>query len=586
MSYTMPGDTDISGESGHLADHNDIADILAGMSAANNVLNTAYAGGADPTGVADSTAAINDALTTAPVGGTVYIPAGTYKTTAPIVIPPQITLAGPHGSHIDATTCSIKPESQASGFSGAAVILFVDQSTGGYSLTSNQQRLIDLTLDCSNLTGSTIDGIQAQGLVHGVILDDIQIRNAPNHGVAFVTNGSGTAYSWRAHRVVANACGNHGFSPAITDSTWTDCEAIGCGGNGINLAGSAANSHFIAFRSEFNTIGVALSGAWAQGTGSGGVTFTALSTDRNTQDGVLVTATGTVPASFISSMFRRDGRNGNSGGGGYAGLRCSGSTIPVLVDGTCFPGVDDNGTGTSSPQYGFSVVSSAKNVVLKSGMWQGATAGVHDDGTNTWYRNQNVLEATGATNAQVLSASGGYDGGLFLPQDAGFRAWNDDPARIGSSAVPASNTIQAIRVEVRAPMTITNVVLFQFTAGTGLTSSQCFAGLYNSSGVQIGVTADQSTAWGSGTSVFKTMALAGGPFVIGPGFYWVLAVQNGSSNLAWGRFQNQTATNANAGLSVANSRWATAGTGTSLPGSFTPSSALTQTALEYWAGLS
>lgn len=51
-----------------------------------NVLARAY--GADPTGVADSTTAINAALTAAgnAGGGTVYVPVGTYKTTAPLVI--------------------------------------------------------------------------------------------------------------------------------------------------------------------------------------------------------------------------------------------------------------------------------------------------------------------------------------------------------------------------------------------------------------------------------------------------------------------------------------------------------------------
>lgn len=51
-----------------------------------NVRSAAY--GADPTGVADSTTAINAALTAAgnAGGGTVYIPAGTYKISAPLVI--------------------------------------------------------------------------------------------------------------------------------------------------------------------------------------------------------------------------------------------------------------------------------------------------------------------------------------------------------------------------------------------------------------------------------------------------------------------------------------------------------------------
>ena len=59
----------------------------------------AQAGGADPTGVHDSTAAIKTALRRAAVCVTtpgspsvVYLASGTYTTTAPLVIPPGVAL--------------------------------------------------------------------------------------------------------------------------------------------------------------------------------------------------------------------------------------------------------------------------------------------------------------------------------------------------------------------------------------------------------------------------------------------------------------------------------------------------------------
>lgn len=55
MSYTIPADNHVANDTGHVGDHNDIADMLKLESVTNriNVLNTAYAGGADPTGSAD-----------------------------------------------------------------------------------------------------------------------------------------------------------------------------------------------------------------------------------------------------------------------------------------------------------------------------------------------------------------------------------------------------------------------------------------------------------------------------------------------------------------------------------------------------
>jgi hypothetical protein len=86
MAYTLPADTHVAGDANHPSDHNSIVDVLKGMGAVYNVLNTAYSGGADPAGASDSTAAIQGALTAAISGGggTVVIPPGTYKTTSTI----------------------------------------------------------------------------------------------------------------------------------------------------------------------------------------------------------------------------------------------------------------------------------------------------------------------------------------------------------------------------------------------------------------------------------------------------------------------------------------------------------------------
>ena len=50
--------------------------------------------GADPTGVTDSTLKLQAAINACPVGGGLYIPVGTYKTTAPLTINKRITFFG------------------------------------------------------------------------------------------------------------------------------------------------------------------------------------------------------------------------------------------------------------------------------------------------------------------------------------------------------------------------------------------------------------------------------------------------------------------------------------------------------------
>jgi hypothetical protein len=129
-----------------------------------------------------------------------------------------------------------------------------------------------------------------------------------------------------------------------------------------------------------------------------------------------------------------------------------------------------------------------------------------------------------------------------------------------------------MRVNVRAPITCTNVVTYVVAAGTGLTSGQNFAGLYNSAGTLIAATADQTTPWASGGT--KTMALTGGPYSLAAGFYWVALLSNESagSTPTVLRASNASTSGVEVGYTVATARAATNGAGTTLPGSITPAS--------------
>lgn len=362
----------------------------------------------------DDTAAIQSALAAAPMGGIVYLPAGAYRTNEPLTIPPAVTLQGTHTNlmtvpNLTDPPCYIKPLAT---FEGAAVIELVDAATGGYSTISAEHRILNVMIDGRDLpNGSGIDGLQAKGNIQNVGLRDFTVRQVSGNGIYCGENEGINPYSWRLHRVMLDNNRGHGLSVQVmTDLTMIDCQAIGNSANGFNII-NAANSQAVACRAEWNgNHGYHLTGDWAVGTGSGGMLFSGCSTDRNGFNGVLVDAVGNAPLQFENMLTRRDGRNGGAGGGGYAGFKVDAATVPVIVGMlTCYPGTDDDGTQTNSPQYGVRVAGSGY-VSVASGFLHAATAGWSDGGTNTVLRRGlNIAERTGTTAAPVNAFAGPTD---------------------------------------------------------------------------------------------------------------------------------------------------------------------------------
>ena len=361
--------------------------------------------GAEGDNVTDDTAAFQAALAACPMGGIVYMPAGAFRTSEPLTIPPAVTLMGTHSNlmAVDGLTdppCYIKP---LASFTGDAVILFLDEINGGYSTISAEHRIRNVMIDGDDLTEPGVDGIRAAGNIQNVAMQDVTVRRVTGAGIHTEFNGGFFPYSWRLHRVMVDNVGWHGFAMEVmTDISLIDCQAIGCGANGFEIA-NAANSHMIGCRAEWNTNnGIHLTGDWATGTGSGGMLIGDCSTDRNGANGVLVDATGNPPIQIENLHTRRDGRNDGAGGGGYAGLACDGATVPVIVGlVTCYPGVDDDGTQTNSPQYG-ARFTGCTYVSVDAGFLHAATAGWSDAGDNTVLRRGlNIGERTGTTAAPV-----------------------------------------------------------------------------------------------------------------------------------------------------------------------------------------
>lgn len=566
--------------------------------------------GATGDGTTDDTAVIQAALTAAQPGDTVYLPAGTYRTSAPLTVPPGVTLRGAHGDHFDNLTgwtqvnARIKP---LASFSGVSVILILDAPLGGYAAKSCEQRLLDLTLDGTALPGgNTVDGIQAQGTIRGMVYENLSIKKFGGHAIFFTYNFSAppglpqAPYSCRLRRIVASDCGGNTFSfNNTTDTTLIDVESIGSAGYGFFLSG-CGNSTLIACRAEWNLRGFHIAPGNAQ------LSLIGCSTDRNTQNGILITGgSAGATVNITNARLNRDGRNGNSGGGGYAGLTVD--TCPAMVvatDITVLTGVDDDGSGTRSPQYGVNAVGSAY-VAVNSGILNAATTGFRDGGTNTTLlRGPNVGELIGnpaspssttsyglratPTAAQFVDASAVTHNLIRanapLPLDYGLLGWAYDPAAAGTNSVFTGGVIQLARVPVRATRTITNIVLFVGTAGATLTAGSCWAGIYDASGNRLGQTADQASAWTStGT---KSMAISGGAITLNEGYYWVAFVATGTTIPAFLRASGVGGAAINTGLGASSTRFGTYGTSqTTLPSTITLGS-IGQSNNAWWAALS
>lgn len=380
--------------------------------------------GAQGDNVSDDTAAIQAALAACPMGGVVYLPAGAYRTSAPLTIPPAVTLQGTHTNLMAVVglvdpPCYIKP---LASHSGGAVIRFLDAATGGYSTISAEHRILNVMIDGSDYTGPGMDGIRADGNVQNVALRDVTIRKVTGAGINTGQNAGFFPYSWRCHRVMVDNSGWHGFAVQVmTDVTLIDCQAIGCGANGFEIS-NAANSQAIGCRAEWNNNnGFHITGDWADGTGSGGIVFSGCSTDRNGWHGMCVDAVGNPPIQISGLHTRRDGRNGGAGGGGYAGLAVAAAETPVLVSNlTCYPGTDDDGTQTSSPEYGMTVTGAATLVQVDDAYLHAASQGMHSTSTGTLVIGANVTEATGPTSAPVRTApTSTATKGLVIPTPPG-----------------------------------------------------------------------------------------------------------------------------------------------------------------------
>lgn len=171
----------------------------------------------------------------------------------------------------------------------------------------------------------------------------------------------------------------------------------------------------------------------------------------------------------------------------------------------------------------------------------------------------------------------------FTPEDHGFLSWTGDPGTIsGAGFALAAGQVYLSKLKIVNRSTVVSNLVYQVTtAGTSLTSAQCFVGLYNSSGTLLATSADQSTAMA--TTGTKTASIT--PQTLAVGSYYVAFLANGAGTQpsVAGGAGNSSLTNIN--LSTGASRaLITAAGNTSLPASITLGSQTANIAVR-WAGL-
>ena len=339
-------------------------------------------------------------------GGIVQLTSGFFSTSFPITLHPAVTLRGAHGDQI------FNPDQLTSGsriapdpsFTGGAVIVLLGQTAGGYGNKSADQRIFHLTI-LGDSAPAGVHGIQGSDYIHGVYLEDVAIVRPTGKGIYTFTENGAQPFSWTMRRVlVDNSVGVGIHLINHTDFTGIDVISIGAGADNFVLS-NMPNSRMIGCRAEWaEGHGYKIEGDWGTGSGSGGMLFSGCSTDRNHSNGFDITSTGNGPIIIDGCYTRRDGRNNNSGGGGFAGIYAAAATMPLVISGWAqYPGQDDDATGVNSPEIGGYFHGNAC-VQIDTCYVHANTTGI-DQATNTIYQAGNIVTATGDTTAPVRTAT-------------------------------------------------------------------------------------------------------------------------------------------------------------------------------------
>lgn len=186
-------------------------------------------------------------------------------------------------------------------------------------------------------------------------------------------------------------------------------------------------------------------------------------------------------------------------------------------------------------------------------------------------------------NAGIVGAvdvAGNLGGGWF-PRDSGLVAWSVDPACASGTLQLTGATIYLTKLPICRTVTPTKLYWYVTTAATTSTAGENWVAVLNSSGTILGSPVDVATA--TETGGLKSTTVAPGALTAGT-FVWGAMVCQASTMVTVAVAPASTRTTlTNVGLSTANLRFATNGTGQTTITNRTPSSNSTGPAV--WMGL-
>lgn len=197
--------------------------------------------------------------------------------------------------------------------------------------------------------------------------------------------------------------------------------------------------------------------------------------------------------------------------------------------------------------------------------------------------NISALQSSDSTQSTNITALQGLTDTIdWKPSDHGLLGWTQDPAGCSTVATLSAGTIYLSKVVLRKAATVSSIWIALTSAGSGLTAGQNLAGLYDSSGNRLAVSADQSSSWTTASS--KQISIA--PQSLAAGSYYVAVLANGTTVPQTMRGGSASGTGLNVALALTAARFLDFGTGqTSLPSTITLSSASLNSSAR-WAAIS
>jgi hypothetical protein len=207
---------------------------------------------------------------------------------------------------------------------------------------------------------------------------------------------------------------------------------------------------------------------------------------------------------------------------------------------------------------------------------------VADSAASTIYLGVSQTAAVFGVPVTIQGSTAAVDH-AYSPADYGLLAWVGDPGAMAGSLTITAGIIHLLKIKLPKAITISNIVHRQSGGTISLTSGQNFAALFDTSGTQVAITADQTTNWG--TAGYKTSALTA-PYAAAAGFIYVAFLFNGSTPPNLPRYNTTATFFNNAGLAASALRFAQSGSGlTSMPSSITMSGLIDDATASFWAGV-